>query len=365
MSSPYCLDLPYNPLSFGSCSYALTRELFRRGELPPIFTAFSQDPDLSAQVPDVEFKQRLDACRAAAPQRWNRKGKAFRLWHINGSLDSYSNGGNHLLTFHELDQLTPSELNILRQQAKIYVTSRFSQGVFSQFGLTTEYLPLGFDSHNFHQLEQRPSIDNGQVIQFLLPGKAEARKGTYQVLRLWAKRYGNNPGYRLNCAIHNHFLSPERLNAFVGEALEGKPYHNINFLPWTPDNATYNVTLQSSQIVISMSGGEGRDLPCYHATAMGAWPVAMRAHAYLDYLNDENAVLVNPNGKRPAADGVHFAQGGLFNQGNIFTAADEDIIAGFEEAERRARGGINTPGLALQKLGYSEAVDILLRDLKG
>lgn len=363
MSSPYCLNLAWNTLSFGSVSFALTRELFKRGELPPAFPMFGQQPDVSAQVPDNEFNQKLAGCIGNAQQRWSREGKTLRLWHIQSSLESLSKQGNHLLTFHELDQLTPSELNILRQQAKVYVTSTFSQNVFSQFGITAEYLPIGFDHHNFKVLEKRPLIDG--VMQFLLPGKAEQRKGTYQVLRTWAKRYGNNAAYRLNCAIHNHFLDAGRAAALLTEALGGQHYWNIQFLPWAPDNATYNVTLQSSQIVIAMSGGEGRDLPCYHATAMGAWPVAMRAHAFMDYLNDDNAVLVSPNGKRPAADGVHFASGVPFNQGNIFTFDDDAFIAGCEEAEKRVQSkGLNTKGLELQQLGYQQAADILLRDLK-
>ena len=364
MSSPYCLNLPLNAVSFGSVSFALTRELFKRGELPPIFPLFGQSPDDSAQRPDPDFVQKQNACINSADQRWSRDGKTFCLWHVRGSLNSYSKQGNHLLTFHELDQLTPTEINVLKQQSKVYVTSNFSKGVFSQYGIDAEYLPIGFDSHNFQSLEKRPSIDG--VIQFLLPGKAESRKGTYQVLRAWAKRYGNNAKYRLNCAIHNPFLPIERLNAMLNEALGGQRYFNIQFLPWAPTNATYNVTLQSSQIVISMSGGEGRDLPCYHATALGAWPVAMRAHAYTDYLNDDNAVLVSPNGKRPAADGVFFASNSPFNSGNFFSFDDDAFITACEEAEKRVLSkGLNTNGLELQKLGYQQAVDILLRDLKG
>jgi hypothetical protein len=360
----YALSVPYNNLSFGQVATAITRELFKRGELPAIFPMFGQQPDLSSQVQDVEFNLKLAACIGNANQRWDRTLPSLRLWHIQSSLESLSKQGNHLLTFHELDQLTPSELNILRQQAKVYVTSTFSRDVFNQFGITAEYLPIGFDSHNFKVLDNRPTIDG--VIRFLLPGKAEQRKGTYQVLRTWAKRYGNNAKYRLNCAIHNQFLPNDRAAALLTEALGGQHYWNIQFLPWAPDNATYNVTLQSSQIVISMSGGEGRDLPCYHATAMGAWPVAMRAHAYLDYLNDDNAVLVSPNGKRPAADGVHFAQGTPFNQGNFFSFDDDAFIAGCEEAEKRVLSkGLNTNGLDLQKVGYQQAADILLRDLKG
>lgn len=364
MSSSYCLNAPYGNVSFGSVAYALTREIFKRGELPPIFPMFGQPPDLSAQVPDIEFNQKLNACISSANQRWNRKGKAFRLWHALGSLESLAEQGNHHLVFHELDSLSSTEINILKQQVKIYVTSTFSQQVFAQFGINAEYLPIGFDSHNFKVLEKRPSIDG--VIQFFCGGKFEKRKSTAQVLRAWAKRYGNNAKYRLNCAIHNPFLPIERLNVMINEALGGQRYFNIQFLPWAPDNATYNVTLQSSQIIISMSGGEGRDLPCYHATAMGAWPVALKAHAYIDYLSDNNAILVSPNGKQPAADGIFFAPNGQVNVGNIFTFDDDAFIAGCEEAEKRVLSkGLNTNGLELQKTTYQQAVDILLRDLKG
>ena len=360
LSFSYCG--PYNSLSMGTVSVSLTRELFKRGELPCIFPIYGQPPDLSAQVHDQEFNQKLDACVLSAPQRHSRKNPALMQWHINGALDSYSEKGNHLLTYLETDTLTPTETNVLRQQAKVYVTSRFTASMMAQYGIQAEYVPLGFDSHNFKQLGTRPKIDG--VVQFFLPGKLEARKNHMQVLSAWAKRFGNDKAYRLNCAVHNPFLPPERMNAMINQALGGKPYWNIFFHPWQNDNGSYNSLIQSSEIVISMSGGEGRDLPCYHATALGAWPVAMKAHAYLDYLTDENAVLVSPNGKRPAADGVHFAPSGPYNQGNFFTVSDEEFIKGCEKAVENVKTkGLNTAGMELQKKGYGEAVDIILKDL--
>ncbi len=362
---PFAAALAVNALSFGNVSITLLREMHRRGLSPALFP-ITTDPrvpfDLSTQKDDPAFTQWLHACAGSAQQRHSRKHATIRLWHINDSIHSYSERGNDLITFFELDQLTPVELNILRQQRKVYVTSRYTQTVFGMFGVQSEYLPLGFDAHNFGALPVRPRIEG--VTSFLLGGKAEKRKSTYQVLRAWAKRYGNDKAYRLNCAVHNPFLPPEAQQQMIAQALEGKTYWNINFLPWAPTNAIYNATLQSSEIVIAMSGGEGRDLPCYHATALGAWPVAMRAHAYLDYLTDENAVLVNPNGKQPAADGVFFAPNTPFNAGNLFTASDEDIIAGFEEAERRVKTlGLNVKGMELAKVGYGPAVDALLKDL--
>ncbi len=361
---PFALNVPVNALSFGQTAVAILREVYKRGLSPSLFPiGDSRNPfDLSTQKDDPAFTQWLHACYGSGQQRHSRKHPTLRLWHIADSISSYSEKGNDLLTFFELDQLTPLELNVLRQQRKVYLTSRYAQSVFAQFGIQSEYLPLGFDAHNFGALPKRPSVQG--ATSFLLAGKFEKRKGHDQVLRVWAKRYGNNSAYRLNCSLHNPFLPPGAFEQLINQALEGKRYTNINFLPWAPTNADYNSTLQSSEIVISMSGGEGRDLPCYHATALGAWPVAMRAHAYLDYLTDENAVLVNPNGKRPAADGIHFAPNSVVNNGNLFCASDEDILAGFEEAERRVKTlGLNVKGMELAKVGYGPTVDTLLKDL--
>jgi hypothetical protein len=228
--------------------------------------------------------------------------------------------------------------------------------------VNAEYVPLGFDSFNFAPLEKRGTIDG--VISFLLAGKAEKRKSHYQVLAAWAKRYGNNKAYRLNCAIHNPFLKPEDQSALIAQALEGKQYWNINFLPFAATNAEYNSVLQSSEIVLCMSGGEGRDLPCFHATALGAWPVAMRAHAYLDYLNDDNAVLVNPNGKQSAIDGIFFHPNQPFNTGNLFTWSEDEFISACEAAEQRVKSlGLNKNGMLLQQQTYAATFDALAKDL--
>lgn len=352
-------NVPVNSVSFGACSIAILREVFKRNISPNVFLI--GQPDLSAQKPDEDFNRRLSAAVNDAQKNHSRADPVYRLWHIGGSLESYSNRGNRLITFMELDGLTPTEINILKNQEKVFVTSTYTQSVFDQFGIQSTYLPLGFDTHNFHALDKRPLIDG--VTTFCLGGKLEKRKGHFKVLALWAKKYGNNMKYRLNCALHNPFLKPEQMQALINQALEGKHYANINWLPYMPTNAEYNSFLQSGQIYIAMSGGEGRGLPEYHATALGAWPVALNAHAYKDYLNADNAVLVNPNSKIPAADGVFFAPNGPFNVGNLFDFDGNEFIAACEEAEKRAAQGFNIKGLELQKLTYADTVDVLLKDV--
>lgn len=367
MSKDFNLDFPINTLSFGNVAIGILRECYKRGLQPNVFPLQNQC-DLSAQKPDEGFNQWLGHCINKAQKEASRNSTAIKLWHIQTSLQSYSKSNSQLITFHELDQLGANEINILRNQDRVYVTSQFTQRVFKDYGIESEYLPLGFDSHNFHSLEKRPKIEG--VVQFGMGGKAEKRKGHDKVIRLWAKRYGNNPAYRLNLAIHNPFLGRDPNEAlqntknFIAQALEGKSYHNIVFHTFMATNAEYNQFLQASEIFFALSGGEGKGLPEYHATALGAWPIALRAHSYVDFLNDENAIMVNPTGKRPAADGIFFAPGTPFNDGNFFDFDETSFYKACDEAEQRVKTGINVKGLELQKLTYKDTVDVLLKDLK-
>lgn len=359
MKTQFAFNAPINTVSFGNVSVSLLREMYKLGLTPNIFV-IGQNADMSAQKPDEKFNQWLGHCINKAQKEHSRKNTAFKLWHINGSLETYSDTDSRLITFHETDSLTPSEVNILKNQSKIYVTSKFTKSVFESFGISATYLPLGFDSHNFGALEKRPQIDG--VTQWGLAGKFEVRKSHPKVLNLWAKKYGNRKEHRLNVAVANPFLKQEHLNALINQSLEGKQYWNINFIPYMATNLEYNNFLQANSIHLALSGGEGFDLPAFHATALGAHTVAMRAHVYNDYLNDDNAVLINPNSKRPAADGIFFHPNSPFNTGNFFDFAEDDFYQACEKAEQRASQGLNNKGLELQKQGYSQAVQVLLAD---
>lgn len=355
----FSLNLPLNNLSFGNVSFAILREMKNRGLNPLLFPI--GNVDASTQKQDNEFNNWVNGCIAAGQKYHNRNNKVLKLWHINGSLESYSSHGNDLITFFELDQLTQQEVNILKNQRKVYVTSKYTQQTFSQYGINSVYLPLGFDHFNFKKSNFKNKIDG--EISFLVLGKLEHRKSHFDILRYWARKYGNKIGYKLNCAITNPFLNQDQMNNLLGQIFEGKKYWNITFIPWSESNEKYNSVLQSSDIVFGLSGAEGFDLPVFQATAMGAWPLAMNAHVYKDYLNENNAILVNPNEKKPAYDGMFFHPNQPFNQGNIFTFSEEDFYAGCEKAIEKAKSGENKEGLKLQGWTYKQTVDVILQEI--
>ncbi len=286
-----------------------------------------------------------------------------KLWNINGSLSSYSKE-QVLLTFYELDSPTNSEINIIKNQKVTLVSSSYTKSIFESYGCENiRHCPLGFDSSSFYKKENNRK-DEEKII-FGLVGKLEKRKQHHKVLSAWAKRFGNNPKYMLNCAIKNSFLSDEQNQATLSQVLGGNSYFNINFLNYMPSNILYNDYLNSNDIIIGMSAGEGWGLPEFQSVCLGKHAVILNAHAYKDWANAENSVLVNPSGKIPCYDGFFFNQGTEFNQGNYFDWNEDEFISACEEAEKRfLTDPTNNAGeLLAKKFTWSNTTDTILESL--
>jgi hypothetical protein len=358
--SKLAFNLPLNPTSFGQVSFGILRELFKRKENIILFPI--GNIDISTQNQDPEFFNWIQESLKKSIEKHSRKNPVFKLWHLNGSLESYSDN-QILFTFYEVDAPTLTELNIIKNNKKVLFSSNYTLSIFNNYSLDNiDYLPLAFDSTHF-QVEKPKNKDG---IYFGLFGKLEPqRKRHLKTLQAWVKKYGNKPGYYLNCAIFNPFLDPKVQNNIIGQALEGKTYWNINFLNYMQQNSVYNDTLNNTDIVLAMSGGEGWGLPEFQSVALGKHCVGLNAHAYKEWINEKNAVLINPTNKIPCYDNMFFKQGSDYNQGNIFDWEEKDLIEGFEKAEiRYKQNPINVAGLDLQeKFTFSKMVDLILKNL--
>ena len=181
---------------------------------------------------------------------------------------------------------------------------------------------------------------------------------------MWAKKYGNNYNYQLSCCISNSFMKPEVLNQFINQALEGKQYGNINFLPFLKTNSEVNEFLNAIDIDLGgLSGAEGWNLPSFNATALGKWSIVLNATSHKDWANNNNSILLEPSGKIPCYDGQFFHQGQPFNQGSIYDFNEDEAISKMEEAENKCKQE-NTEGLKLQQeFSYGKTVDKILEYL--
>ena len=181
------LNVPLNSVSFGQTSTALLREMKKRSLDPSIFPIGGQ-VDLSTQEPDHEFDKWVQKNCQKAPACHSRDIPTFKLWHLNGSLESFSEKQT-LLSFYELDQPTPAETNVARNHNTIF-TSEYTCEAFMNAGVQTHYVPLFFDNFNFKNTNKK-YFDDGRIV-FNLVGKVEKRKRHEKTIRAWIKRFGGD-----------------------------------------------------------------------------------------------------------------------------------------------------------------------------
>ena len=346
--SDFAVHVPINGVSFGQVSVGLLREMYARNLEPCIFPVNPTNIDLNTQDITKEFKEWIEGCIQKSIKAHKRSTPVFKLWHLNGSLESFSDKQT-LFTFYELDQPTPQEINIVRNNHKVLVSSEYAKGVLESNGLeNVVYVPLFFDKDNFSVKEKKYFSDDR--ITFNLTGKFERRKHHQKIIRAWIKKFGNNRKYSLQCATYNSFLKEQDNQNIMNSVMEGKKYDNVSFLGFMSKNDLYNDFLNSGDIILACSGGEGWGLPEFHSVAIGKHAVTLNAHSYKGWADEINSVLVNPTGKTEVYDGMFFQKGSPFNQGNIFDFSDDEFIDACEQAIERVKiSRVNKEGLLLQK----------------
>ena len=359
----FALELPINNLSFGQVSINLLLEIHKRGLNPCIFPI--GNPDISAfnKLPE-DFKFWLKQNIEKAYSTYSRNVPIIKLWHLNGSLGSLGKE-QVLFTFHELDEATPNEINVVRNNHRVVFSSKYSASVFAPFANNVGSVKLGFDAVNFRKTGRKYLPDG--VVGFTLAGKLEKRKHHAKILSLWARLFGNDKRYMLNCALFNQFMKVEEQEAILGNALGGKKPFNINFVPFMQSNEAYNDFLNCGHIDLTgLSGAEGWNLPAFQQTCLGKWSIVLDAHAHKDWATKDNAILVAPKDKEESYDGVFFAKGMPFNQGSIFTWDEAEVEAAMKKAIESFAGKPNTEGekLAAERT-WAKTVDVLLFNVSG
>ena len=359
----FAVNVPLGSVSFGQVSTAILREIKKKGHSPCIFP-IQDNVDLATQNHDKEFLEWIQSGIAKSQSSHKRDIPMLKLWHLMGSLESFSKN-QFLFTFYELDQPTKEEINIVKNNAQVFLSSSESTKTFETFGATNiSTIPLGFDKHNFERKNKKYFED--ERITFNMVGKFEKRKHHDKIVKAWLKRFGNQKEYFLQAAIFNPFLSPEDNQKIVGSLLQNTKYFNVNFFGFMAKNSLYNDFLNSGDVVLGMSGAEGWGLPEFQSVAMGKHSVILNASGYKEWANEKNSVLVSPCGKIPAYDGVFFKEGQSINQGNIYDFDEDSFIEGCERViEKVKENRTNEEGLKLQEeFTYEKTTNSILEHME-
>ena len=350
-------EAPLNQLSFGNVAFNFLKEFYALQQKDRSLTV-SYFPIANADVSafnttDASFNEWLKQSVENRFKNLRKDAITLKLWHINGA-EKRLTAKQVLFSFYELDQPTVAENAIVGLQDATIFSSSYARDTFLGNGCSNVYsAPLGFDSSFFKTSKK---YLEGKV-HFLLMGKFEKRKHSDKIIKLWAKKYGNNPKFQLSCSVTNPFLDKDLMKRITA-GYKGLA-SNINFLPYVNTNAEVNDIVNSADIDLSgLSGAEGWGLPAFNATCLGKWSVVLNATSHKDWATENNSILVQPSGKIEAYDGVFFKKGSDFNQGNIFDFNEDAAVSAMERATELVLGGKkNEEGASLgQKFTYANTV---------
>jgi hypothetical protein len=353
-------NAPVNQVSFGSVGINIARELIRRGQ-PFDFAPIGQMDFQSFSKATEEEKAILTSKANSFLSSYSRKNPTVRLWHVRGSEQSIGDQQS-LLTFHELDELTPNEVNILNNQHQIFVTNEETRNVFLNYGVEVPVhnIPLGFDPVHFYNTGKKYLSDD--VTVWMVCGKLEARKWHHKVIPLWLEKFGNNPKHRLHLHVHNVHLKPEENSALLDRLMGGKKYYNVSVYPYLANQTQLNEAFNCANIVLDGGANEGWSLPSFHCLGLGKYMVGINTMGVKSWANSENAELVEPDGKTPCYDGKFFVKDSGWNQGNFYCYSSDSFSAAMDRAlEKRLKNKVNEAGLRIQTdFTWEKTVDSIL-----
>jgi hypothetical protein len=362
----FTLELPLNQTGLGQVGIGVAVECFDRGLYPNIFVIGEPSFEYTNVPPD--FIEWFKFCTSKALKGYKRDQPSVKLWHIHDSRHKPTDRAV-LSTVHELDSITVQEKNILSQYDKVLVPSNYTKKVFEAQGLNAGVAPNFYDPRVFSKVKA-PRKGLEDVTIFGLFGKMEKRKRTADIIKAWVTRFGGDKNYRLNCHVFNGYvmqgykIAPKDYQIahrqLIEQAIGMKVPWNVEFYGFQTKEE-FNLSMNVIDIDLTgLSGGEGFNLPCFYTKVLGKRGVVLNAHAHQDYCNNENSVLIEPNGKEDAADGVFFQKGSVFNQGNIFTFSQEDAVRGMEEALERPEPDEKLGEELKEKFSAKNCVDRLL-----
>lgn len=356
-------------LSLGQVGFNLLRELYKRKIQVALFP---RQLDLSPFKVDQAFGQWIERAVNTRYTKLDRKVPTLNCWHIRDS-ESRLSDKQVLLSFHETDSPTESEVNIVNQQDHTFFTSSWTVDNFKTYGAqNVSFVPLGLDE-DFVPAGRRLIAED--VTHWVLCGKHESlRKMTDAKVAAWIKRYGGKRGHQLTLCIHNPFYQKRQrpdgqiegfdMNDVYARMFAGGKPANVQIMPPLKTNAEMLQLYQSADIDLSgFARNEGWNVPAHTATALGKWSIVSNTSAHKDWATAENSILVEPTGAVKAVDNLFFREGDQFSQGNMFDFAPDAFDNALVEAEKRAKTPNPTGEVLRTQHTYAKMLDTILEKI--
>jgi glycosyltransferase involved in cell wall biosynthesis len=197
-----------------------------------------------------------------------------------------------------------------------WTPTRWNAAVFREGGvkIPIKVMPLGVNPHIYRPLDSVPPLPSCELLTtaragaeevpegflFLSLGQPTFRKGWEALVPAFENAFENNPDVALVLAttVGGRVCPPPFVNPrdLVRRTSKARVYMLSGQYTEHELAQIYN----GCQAYVSLSRGEGWNLPLTEAAACGLPVIASRATSHLDLLDDSNAFLVDPTGLESA-----------------------------------------------------------------
>lgn len=356
------LNAPINNLGYGIASFNVLKELVKLGHSVALFPI--GNPSWPASK---ESNALLDDAKKRAVL-FNPKASAVKIWH-QFELDMFPGKGLHIgFPIFELDKFNEREKHHLSSLDAILVCSHWAKSVIEQNGITvpTFVVPLGIDPDLFFYDEQghnaRQYWNKGTTI-FMNAGKWEKRKGHEELCAAFNAAFGIKDDVELWMLNDNPFIGYENFEW-------RKKYANttmgprVKFFDRLDSHGELRKLFAQVDVGLFPSHSEGWGLETLEMLACGNHIVATNYSGHTEYLNEDNALLLEPTGMEVANDGKWF-QG----QGSWCTYDLDQLVSHMRVLHDRKQSGnltVNKAGLVTaKKFTWENSARVLVQSIQG
>lgn len=339
------LIAPVNQLGYGVVGYNVLRSLDAAGHKVAYFPI--GNPSWAG---DPNFQALIQKTRAAA-QFYPVEAPCVRVWH-QFELDSFIGAGERIgWPIFELNRFNDKEIHHLSNVDELIVCSQWAKDVIRENGINvkTSVVPLGVDLDTFRVDEaarnSRPEWCKDTTI-FINVGKWEKRKGHEELCVAFSEAFKPGDNVELWMINDNPFIKTEN-EEWKKKFASSKMGAHVKFFPRFDMHEHLRVIFNQVDCGVFPSHAEGWNLEIPELFACGAHVIATNYSGHTEFLTEENAKLIQPNGMELAQDGKWF-----HGQGEWCSYAVGDLVDRLKEVhelKQTGKLGINEAGLKTAK----------------
>lgn len=292
------LICPINFLGYGRVGTEVCIGLMREGIKVNLF-------QIGPGECSLEHKPIIDQAKLNA-ETYDKNANSLRIYH-QFDLASHVGHGLHIgWPIFELDRFTLNETHQIKSMDGIIVCSQWARSIINPINGNNFVCPLGVDTEIF-----KPELSTRKNTIFLNMGKWEVRKGHDVLVSMFNDAFTESDNVELWMVNHNPFYSIEENNEWADRYKNSKLGGKIRIIPRLQSDYYVARLMQQTDCGVFPTKAEGWNLEPLEMFACGKDIISTDYSGHTEYLNDDNAMLVDIEEMESAYDGKWF-----FNQGN-------------------------------------------------